>query len=91
MIPVVTANTAGLLEFDTTLTISGIGFDTNTANDSVSFDNGVTGSVIAATSTSPTVGSLTGLSSLANNTVLIATVTVDSEPSSFRRGSGECG
>ena len=41
------------------MTIAGYGFDTNTANDSVTFDNGVTGTVTGASVTSLTV-SLTG-------------------------------
>ena len=44
VVPVVTTNSAGLLAYDTTMTIGGYGFDTNTAHDSVSFSNGgVTG------------------------------------------------
>ena len=62
-IPVVIASTTTLPANATTLTISGNGFDTNTANDSVTFDNGVTGTVTGATSTHLTV-SVSGLSSL---------------------------
>ena len=77
VVPVVTTNTAGLLQYDTTMTIAGYGFDTITANDSVIFTNGgVTGSVTAASSTSLTV-SLTGLSGVADSTALDASVTVD--------------
>ena len=75
--PTVTQNTAGLLEYDTSVTITGTGFDTNTANDTVAFTNGgVTGSVTGATSTTLTV-SLTGLTSVANGTALNAFVTAD--------------
>jgi hypothetical protein len=77
VVPAITASTAGLLEYDTTLTIAGAGFDTSKANDSVSFTNGgVTGSVIGATSTDLTV-SVTGLTGVGNNTALTASVTVD--------------
>ena len=40
----VTSSTAGLLRTVTSLTIQGSAFDTTAAHDSVSFDNGVTGS-----------------------------------------------
>ena len=57
--PTVTPNVAGL-PVDSLITISGTAFDPLISNDSVSFDNGVTGSVVAATTTSLTV-SATGL------------------------------
>ena len=72
----VTSNTASLPANSTSITINGTAFDSNTASDSVTFDNGVTGRVTAATSTSLTV-SLTGLSVLTASTALHATVTVD--------------
>ena len=74
--PVVTPSTASLLASATSMTISGFGFDTTAAHDSVSFDNGVTGSVTGATSSSLTV-SLTGLGSVGGGTALHASVTVD--------------
>ena len=74
--PVVTPSTATLLNTATSFTISGYGFDTNTAHDTVTFDNGVTDAVTAATSTSLTV-SVTGLTSVSGGTALHATVTVD--------------
>ena len=40
--------TANLPANATNLTIAGYGFDTNQANDSVTFDNGVTGTVTSA-------------------------------------------
>jgi hypothetical protein len=43
------------------LTINGFGFDTNQANDSVTFSGGVTGTVTGATATTLTVTGLTGL------------------------------
>ena len=75
--PAVTASSANLPVNATTLTIAGFGFDTKTNQDSVTFDNGVTGTVSSATSTSLTV-SLTGLSSLTGGTALhVSGVTVD--------------
>ena len=74
--PVVTASTANLAANATALTISGFGFDSNPANDSVTFDNDVTGTVTSASLTSLTV-SISGLSSLTAGTVLEASVTVD--------------
>ena len=58
------------------MTIAGYDFDPTAANDSVSFNNGVTGSVTAATATALTV-SLTGLASLPDGTLLDASATVD--------------
>ena len=75
--PGITPNSTTIPATSSTLTINGFGFDSNTANDSVSFNNGVTGTVTAATSTSLIV-SLAGLSYLPNNAALIATATVDS-------------
>ena len=74
--PAVSSSSANLPNNASILTISGASFDTNRANDSVTFDNGVTGTVAAATATSLTV-SVTGLSSLATGTALHAGVTVD--------------
>ena len=76
LVPVVTSNTANLAATATRLTIAGLGFDLTASHDSVSFSNGVTGTVISATSTSLTVG-LTGLSSLTAGTSLTASATVD--------------
>ena len=72
----VTSSTANLAAHATSLTINGSGFDPNTANDSVAFDNGVTGSVAFASATSLTV-TLTGLNTLVEGTALYATITVD--------------
>ena len=74
--PVVTSSTVNLAANASSLTISGNGFDTNTANDSVSFDNGVIGTVTSASLTSLTV-SVSGLTTLTGGTVLEASVTVD--------------
>ena len=74
--PVVTPSSAGLSADATSITIAGLGFDSNIANDSVNFDNGVTGSVTGATSTSLTV-SVSGLDSVTAGTALNASVTVD--------------
>ncbi len=75
--PTVTASTASLLDNATSITIAGTGFDSNAANDSVTFDNGVTGTITGATATSLTVGSLSGLGIVAAGTALNASVTVD--------------
>ena len=73
--PVVTASTADLAA-NATLTISGYGFDTNTANDSVTFNN-----VDRHRDQSPAWHQLTvsvsGLSTLTADTDLEASVTVD--------------
>ena len=74
--PVVTPNTANVAANATSMIISGYGFDTTTANDSVTFDHGVTGTVTSASLTSLTV-SVSGLSSLTAGTALDASVTVD--------------
>jgi hypothetical protein len=75
--PTTTSSTANILDTATTLTIAGTNFDTTAAHDSVTFSNGVTGTVTSATATSLTVGSLTGLSAVATGTPLNASVTVD--------------
>ncbi len=74
--PTVTPSNALLPVTSTTITIHGTNFDTNPANDSVTFDDGVTGVISAATSTSLTV-TLTGLTSVVGGTALHATVVVD--------------
>src|SRR5262249_7116934 len=71
--PVVTASTANLAANATSMTIAGFGFDTNAANDVVTFGGGVTGTVTSATATTLTVTSLSGLVAGA----LDASVTVD--------------
>ena len=63
VVPTITPNSTNLLSTSTSITINGYGFDSNSGNDSVSFDNSVTGSVTAANTTSLTV-SVTGLISL---------------------------
>ena len=74
--PVVTPAIANLLPTATSLTINGFGFDTNTANDTVSFNDGVSGIVTGATSTQLTL-TLSGVSSLPLGTPLLASVAVD--------------
>ena len=64
-----TTSSAGLAVNATGLTISGTGFDTNPANDSITLDNGVTGTVTGATPTSLTV-SIGGVSALTAATAL---------------------
>ena len=79
--PTVSFNSTSVAATATTLTISGIGFSTIAAHDTVAFDNGVTGSITSSTGTSLTV-SITGLNSLIADTALHAVVTVDSASSS---------
>jgi hypothetical protein len=55
VVPVVTSSTSSLLADATTLTISGFGFDTAAANNTVVFNNGAVGTVTAATTTSLTI------------------------------------
>lgn len=59
--PTLTANTAGLPADATTLVIHGSGFSTTPADDVVTFSNGATGTVTAATATQLTVTNLRGL------------------------------
>lgn len=59
--PVVTSSTFNIAPNATTLVINGFGFSVNPANDSVSFSNGVTGTVTGATANQLTIGSLSGL------------------------------
>ncbi len=76
--PTVTSSTANLVDNATSLTINGTGFDgTITANDVVTFDNGVTGTVTSASAISLIVGNLSGLNVLTAGTVLNASVAVD--------------
>jgi uncharacterized repeat protein (TIGR03803 family) len=70
--PVVTPSTANLSATATSLTIIGSGFSSTPTNDTVAFDNGVTG----ATATSLTVR-LSGLGGLTAGTALHASVTVN--------------
>ena len=72
----------------TTLTINGSGFDTNTANDSVTFNNGVTGSVTSATATQLTVAITTPPTALGS---LTAVVTTDGSQQRHGRASGHRG
>jgi len=68
--PTVTLNTANLLGTATTLTITGTGFFTTPANNTVAFTPTGTGTVTAATATSLTVTSLSGLTLGALNAVV---------------------
>lgn len=69
------SSSAALPANATTLTINGVGFDSNAANDTVTFSNGVTGTVSAASATSLDI---TGLSNLpAVGTPLYSSVSVD--------------
>src|SRR5207302_6812 len=79
--PVATSSTSLLSSNATSVAPSGSGFDSNPANDRVTFDHGVAGTVVSATSTSLTVR-LSGLGSLAAGTALDASVSVDGVSSS---------
>jgi len=60
VIPEIESNTAILAANATTVLIFGYGFDTTTANNTVTFDNGAAGTVTAATATQLTVNLTTG-------------------------------
>ena len=79
--PTVTLSTANLLANATSITITGTNFSTTAGNNSVTFNNSVTGTVTSATSTSLTVTSLSGVSSLSNGTSLTAIVTTNGQSS----------
>jgi hypothetical protein len=74
--PTVSTSSATVASSATSLTIDGNGFDTNPANDTVTFDNGVIGTVTSASLTSLTV-SVSGLGSLVGGTALHASVNVN--------------
>ena len=86
--PVVTSSSASLAANATTLTIAGSGFDPTPSNDTVTFNDGASGTVTAATPTSLTVtfsadpttaGNLTAIvttnSKTSGSAVQVATVT----------------
>ena len=76
---VITPSTASVPNTATSIVIHGLGFDTNILHDSVTFDDGVTGVVTAATATSLTVSvNLSGI--VVNNTPLHAEVFVNGVP-----------
>jgi photosystem II stability/assembly factor-like uncharacterized protein len=62
IVPTVVTSTAGLSSSATTLTINGTGFSTTPGDNTVVFSPAGTGTVTAATPTSLTMGSLSGLS-----------------------------
>jgi len=68
--PTVTLSTAGLRMTETTLTITGTSFSPTPGNNSVAFTPAGTGTVTAATATSLTVSSLSGLTLGALNAVV---------------------
>ena len=71
--PVVTAVTTNLIVTETTVTITGTGFDTTPGNNSVTFSNGAVGSVSAATATSLTVTLSTQPTSVGAFTAVVST------------------
>ena len=86
--PVVTSSAAYINATATSMTIAGFGFDTTfAAHDSVTFNDGVTGTVMSATGTSLTV-SLTGWTTVAPGTALTASLTVDGSNSGSPRSGG---
>jgi len=72
--PVVTLNMAYLSGYATSLIIQGSGFSSNAASDTVTFSNGVTGTVTSASTTQLTVSNVSGLVDVDGD--LFATVTV---------------
>ena len=71
--PTVTLNTANLAINATSLTITGTGFDTTAANNTVVFNNGAVGTVSAATSTQLTVNLTTPPSTTGSLTAVVTT------------------
>ena len=88
--PVVTANTAPIPSNTTAIGIGGFGFDPDAANDTITLDNGVTGTVYFASSTTLDF-TVNGLSSVPAGTPLYATVTVDGESSGAIGGPVQIG
>jgi IPT/TIG domain len=83
--PTVTFNAANLPQNALTIMINGTDFDSNAANDTVTFDNGVTGNVFSASSTSllVTFTNPGGVSGLPVGTHLDASVTTFAGSSSL--------
>jgi len=75
--PLVVSSTASLTANATSLTISGFGFDTNLANDTISFSGSATGTVTAVTATQLTVTFQTA-PALGNLTAVVTTDGVSS-------------
>jgi IPT/TIG domain len=71
--PTVTASTANLAINATSLTITGTGFDTTPSNNTVAFNLGAVGTVIAATSTQLTVTLTSPPTSTGNLTAVVTT------------------
>lgn len=71
VVPVITTSNDDLLANADTITIDGFGFDTNTANTTVVFNNGAAGTVTAATATSLTVTFTTKPASAGDLTVVV--------------------
>lgn len=72
--PIVTPNTANRSASDsTTLTITGVGFDTTAGNNTVVLSNGAVGTVTAATSTTLTITFGTRPTSVGNITAVVTT------------------
>ena len=84
----VTSSPASLAVSAPTLTIAGFGFDTNTANDSVSFSDGAAGTVSSATASTLTIGFTTQPTALGS---LTAVVTTDARQQRGLCASGHCG
>ena len=78
---VVTANTANVAINASNITIAGIGFDPNSANDTVSFNLSAVGSVTSATATSLVVTFSTDPTAYGNLTAIVSTTTNGSSSS----------
>ena len=76
--PAVTSSTTALAANATSLTISGTGFSTTPANNTVAFNNGAVGTITAATATSLTVTLSTMPSAVGSLTAVVTTNGVSS-------------
>ncbi len=75
VVPVVTSAAANLAANSATLVINGFGFDPTAANNSVTFNNGVVGTVTTATKTALTVTFSTRPSTVGSLTAIVTTNT----------------
>ncbi len=78
VVPVVTSSTSSLAANASTITITGFGFDPTAGSNTVTFNNGATGTVTAATPTSLTVTFSANPTTAGSLTAIVATDTVSS-------------
>jgi preprotein translocase subunit YajC len=78
VVPVITSSTANLGANSATMTISGFGFSTTAASNTVAFNNGVVGTVTAATANLLTLTLSTRPSSVGNLTAIVTTNSLSS-------------